>query len=140
MIRRQPRSTPLYSSAASDVYKRQEQESIKKLQTDAAVLLERMQKDGEVMSEAEKRKVQQQIESINNDFVYERQKLQRSIEERQKELFAGIDQRVQSAINEIVLSDDYDIILPRQAALYVGDLYDITRKVTEKLNMIDAKQ
>ena len=117
-----------------------EQESIKKLQTDAAVLLERMQKDGEVMSEAEKRKVQQQIESINNDFVYERQKLQRSIEERQKELFAGIDQRVQTANNEIVLSDDYDIILPRQAALYVGDLYDITRKVTEKLNMIDAKQ
>ena len=104
------------------------------------ILLERMQKDGEVMSEAEKRKVQQQIESINNDFVYERQKLQRSIEERQKELFAGIDQRVQTAINEIVLSDDYDIILPRQAALYVGDLYDITRKVTEKLNMIDAKQ
>jgi outer membrane protein len=116
-----------------------EQESIKKLQTDAAVLLERLQKDGEVMSDAEKRKVQQEIESINNDFVYERQKLQRAIEERQKELFAGIDQRVQSAINELVLSDDYDIILPRQAALYVGDLYDITRKVTEKLNMLDAK-
>ena len=75
-------------------------------------------------------------------FVYERQKLQRSIEERQKGTSSrGIDQRVQSAINEIVLSDDYDIILPRQAAaLYVGDLYDITRKVTEKLNMIDAKQ
>lgn len=116
-----------------------EQESIKKLQTDAAVLLERLQKDGEVMSDAEKRKVQQEIESINNDFVYERQKLQRAIEERQKELFAGIDQRVQAAINELVLSDDYDIILPRQAALYVGDLYDITRKVTEKLNMLDAK-
>ena len=116
-----------------------EQDSIKKLQTDAAVLVERLQKDGEVMSDAEKRKVQQEIESINNDFVYERQKLQRAIEERQKELFAGIDQRVQTAINEIVLSDDYDIILPRQAALYVGDLYDITRKVTEKLNMLDSK-
>lgn len=68
------------------------------------------------------------------------QSIRASDSERQKELFAGIDQRVQSAINEIVLSDDYDIILPRQAALYVGDLYDITRKVTEKLNMIDAKQ
>lgn len=117
-----------------------EQDSIKKLQTEAAVLLERLQKDSEVMSDAEKRKVQQQIESINNDFVYERQKLQRAIEERQKELFAGIDQRVQAAINELVLSDDYDVILPRQAALYVGDLYDITRKVTERLNMIDAKK
>jgi len=117
-----------------------EQDSIKKLQTDAAVLLERLQKDGEVMSDAEKRKVQQQIESINNDFVYERKKLQRAIEDRQKELFAGIDERVQAAIQEIVKSDDYDVILPRQAALYVGDLYDITRKVTEKLNMIDTKK
>ena len=117
-----------------------EQESIKKLETDAAVLLERMQKDGEVMSDAEKRKVQQQIESINNDFVYERQKLQKAVDERRNELFAGIDQRVQTAINELVLSEDYDIILPRQAVLYAGDLYDITLKVTEKLNMIDAKQ
>ena len=92
------------------------------------------------MSDAEKRKVQQQIESINNDFVYERQKLQKAVDERRNELFAGIDQRVQTAINELVLSEDYDIILPRQAVLYAGDLYDITLKVTEKLNMIDAKQ
>jgi outer membrane protein len=117
-----------------------EEEKIRNIQTEAAVLFERMQKDAEVMSEAEKRRVQQQIESKNNDFVYNRQKLQRLIEERQQELFAGIDQKVQSAIEELVKSDDYDLIVPRQAALYVSEIYNITRKVTEKLNQMNARK
>jgi len=114
-----------------------EEEEIRELQSEAASLYERQQKDSEMMSDAEKRRLQQQIESKNNDFVYLRQKLQRQIEERQKELFAGIDGKVQKAIEDIVLADDYDVIIPRQAALYVGDLYNITRKVTEKLNELD---
>lgn len=114
-----------------------EEEEIRSLQSEAAALLERLQKDSEVMSEAEKRKLQQQIEDKNNDFIYLRKKLQRQIDERQQELFAGVDQKVQKAIEELVLSEDYDLIIPRQAALYVNELYDITRKVTEKLNMLD---
>ncbi len=116
-----------------------EEDKIRALQSEAAAILEKFQKDSEVMSDAEKARLQKQIESKNNDFVFFRQKLQRSIEERQKELFAGVDGKVQKAIEELVLNEDYDIILPRQAALYVGDLYNITRKVTEKLNQIDAK-
>jgi outer membrane protein len=116
-----------------------EEEKIRSIQSEAAVLYERLQKDAEVMSDAEKRRVQQQIESKNNDFVYNRQKLQRLIEERQQELFTGVDTKVQAAIEMLVKTDDYDLIMPRQAALYAGDLYDITRKVTEKLNEMGAK-
>jgi outer membrane protein len=115
-----------------------EEEQIRTIQSEAAVLYERLQKDAEVMSDAEKRRVQQQIESKNNDFVYNRQKLQRLIEERQQELFTGVDTKVQAAIEMLVKTDDYDLIMPRQAALYAGDLYDITRKVTEKLNEMSA--
>ena len=114
------------------------EDEIRAIQSEAAGMLERAQKDAEVMTESEKRKLQQQIESKNNDFVYLRQKLQREIEERQKELFTGIDAKVQKAIEDLVLEEDYDLILPRQAALYDGDLYNITRKVTERLNAIDA--
>ncbi len=114
------------------------EDEIREIQSEAAGMLERAQKDAEVMTESEKRKLQQQIESKNNDFVYLRQKLQREIEERQKELFTGIDAKVQKAIEDLVLEEDYDLIIPRQAALYVGDLYNITRKVTERLNAIDA--
>jgi outer membrane protein len=114
-----------------------EQDEIRNLQSAAAALLERLQKDGEVMSEPEQRKLETQIQDKNNDFVYLRNKLQKQIETRQQELFAGIDQKVQKAIEELVLSEDYDLVIPRQAALYVADLYDITRKVTEKLNSMD---
>ena len=115
-----------------------EEDEIRKIQSEAASMLERLQKDAEVMSDTEKRRLQQQIESRNNDFVYLRQKLQRQIEERQQELFAGIDSKVQKAIEALVKSEDYDLILPRQAALYVNEIYNITRKVTEKLNELDS--
>jgi outer membrane protein len=114
-----------------------EEDDIRKVQSEAAALLQRMQKDSEVMSESEKRKLQQEIEEKNNDFVYLRQKLQRQAEERQRELFTGTEAKLQKAIEALVISEDYDLIMPRGAALYVGDLYDITRKVTEKLNEMD---
>ena len=101
-----------------------DEDTIKSIQTDAAALLQRLQKDGEVMSEDEKRRLQQEIESLNNDFVYQRQKLQKEV-------------KVRKAIEDLVLENDYDMILPRATALYVGDLYDVTRKVTEKLNEMD---
>ena len=115
-----------------------EEAEIRQVSSDAAALIQRLQKDSEVMSDAEKIKLQKQIEEKENDFSYLRQKLQNKIQTRQTELFSGTEVRLQRAIEDLVMSDDYDVILPRNAALYVGDLYDITRKVTEKLNEMDT--
>ncbi|MDG1112678.1 MAG: OmpH family outer membrane protein, partial [Pseudomonadales bacterium] len=60
-----------------------DEDTIKKIQTEAAELLQKMQKDADVMSDDEKRRVQQEIESLNNDFVYQRQKLQKEVAARQ---------------------------------------------------------
>jgi len=117
-----------------------DEDTIKKIQTEAAELLQKMQKDSDVMSDSEKRRIQQEIESLNNDFVYQRQKLQKEVAARQSELFSGTEDKVRKAIEELVLENDYDMILPRAAALYVGDLYDVTRKVTEKLNEMNQPQ
>ncbi|MDA0789712.1 MAG: OmpH family outer membrane protein [Proteobacteria bacterium] len=114
--------------------------AIRKLQSDAAALLERMQKDADVMSETQKRKLSEELETKNQDFQYERQKLQRLAEARQQELFAGTQHKLSRAIEELVRTEDYDIILPSNAALYVGDVYDITRRVTEQLNAMGKKQ
>ena len=115
-----------------------EEAEIGQVRSDAAALMQRLQKDSEVMSDSEKMKLSKQIEEKENDFTYLRQKLQNKIQNRQNELFSGTEVRLQKAIEDLVMSDDYDIILPRNAALYVGDLYDITRKVTEKLNEMDG--
>ena len=54
-----------------------DEDQIKTIQRDAAALLERAQKDAEVMSEAEKRRIQAEIESKNKEGGYVRQKLQK---------------------------------------------------------------
>ena len=115
-----------------------DQERVRDMLSERAALIERAQKDVEVMSDAEKRKLQQQIDGINNDLVYHQQKLQKALEDRQAELFESLlNEKVQRAIEALVLDEDYDIVIPRQAALYVGDLYNVTRKVTERLNEMD---
>ena len=38
----------------------------------------------------------------------------------------------------VIKKEDYDVIVQRQAALFVGDLYDATRKLTEQLNQVSA--
>jgi outer membrane protein len=116
---------------------KKEEDEIRAIQSDAAAVLERLQKDGEVMSDAEKAKLEKQIQDKNNDYVYLRKKLQSKVDDRQRELFSGVDEKMQKAVEEIVKEGDYDVILPRQAALYVSELYDITNKVTEKLNALN---
>lgn len=117
-----------------------EQKAIRDIDAERTALLERARKDGEVMSPQEQRKMQRQIESISNDLSYKSQKYQKEIVDRQRELLAGFNQKLQDAIRAIVLSDDYDIVVNREAVFYVNELYDITRKTTEKLNALQAKE
>ena len=116
-----------------------EQKEIRDIEAERNAIVEKAQKDGDVMSQQEQRKLQRQIESIANDLNYKSQKYQKEIVERQRELLAGFNQKLQDAIQEIVLNDDFDMVLNREAAFYVSELYDITRKTTEKLNAMSKK-
>jgi outer membrane protein len=117
-----------------------EQAELRQISTDAAALMQRAQKDEEVMSADEKARISQELTDKDEEFKFRGERLQRQVNARQGELFGGMDVKLQKAIEALVLSEDYDVILPRNSALYVGDLYDITRKVTEKLNEMDKPQ
>jgi len=119
---------------------KEEQAELRQISTDAAALMQRAQKDAEVMSQAEKARINQELSEKDEEFKFRGERLQRQVNARQGELFEGMDQKLQKAIEDLVLSEDYDIILPRNSALYVGELYDITRKITEKLNDLDKPQ
>lgn len=111
-----------------------EQDQLRKIQSDAASLLEKAQKNADVMSDNQKRRLQNEIQSKNSDFNYLRQKLQKEVQERRQELFQPVDQEVQKAIEDLVRENSYDLIVPSQATLYINPVYDVTNKVTEKLN------
>lgn len=115
-----------------------QQDHIRRIQAQAAALLEKAQKNSDVMSDAQKRRLQNEIESKNSDFQYFRQRLQKEVQERRQELYAPVDQEVQRAIEALVREHNYDLVIPAQAALYVSPVYDVTNDVTEKLNQYYA--
>ena len=47
-----------------------------------------------------------------------------------------LQNRPQEAVEALVLSDKYDLILPRQSVHYRHELYDVTAKITEKMNAL----
>ncbi len=115
-----------------------EEDEIRKIQSEAAALLERMNKDADVMSDSEKRRLQQQIESMNNDFVYLRQKLQRQIEERQTELFTGIDSKVQKAIEELEYIVNNKKTSVENATIVKDELRRLHQEMTSRLAYIES--
>lgn len=117
-----------------------EQKDIRKIDAERTALLEKFRKDGEVMSPQEQTKMRRQIASITDDLGYKTQKYQKEILDRQRDLMSGFNQKLQDAVRAIVLSDDYDMVINREAVFYVGELYDITRKTTEKLNALHEKE
>ncbi len=116
-----------------------EETSINNLRKELRAIAEQVNKDGEVMGDEALRALQEKAQDIDKRRTFEESEYQRKVQQRQGELFQGFDEKVRKAIESLVLAEDYDLIIPRQAALFVGDLYDVTRKVTERLNEAERK-
>lgn len=118
---------------------KKEEEALRAMQKEATTLLEKLKKDTELMSEQEFNQLLEEIQIKNSEFVGRGQALQRAIEDRQQRLIQARTSMVREAIDQLVLKDDYDIIIPKSVTLYSGELYDITLKLTEKLNELENK-
>ena len=62
-------------------------------------------------------------------------KLQKSQNESQQELLAELGPKLEEAIQAVIKEGDYGLILERRALIFAKPEYDITKKVTEKLNL-----
>ena len=111
-----------------------EEERLQEQQKNLTASLEKLKKDTEFMSEQEFNGLLEQVLQENSELTTRAQNLQRIVEESRQRLVVALNPRVREAIESLVKKDDYDIILPRAAAVYVGDFYDITLKLTEAIN------
>ena len=111
-----------------------EEEALQALQKEATELLQKLKKDTEFMSDQEFNALLQQIQAKNQEFIGRGQNLQRAVEERRERLITALNPQVRDALEALVKKEDYDLIVPKAIALYSGELYDITAKLTEKLN------
>ncbi|MEX2365836.1 MAG: OmpH family outer membrane protein, partial [Pseudohongiellaceae bacterium] len=95
---------------------------------------QRLQQDNAVMSDAEKRRVSDQIEEIGVQYQFLEQKLQETVQQRRQQFQQAYAPNLIQAIQAVVEEEGFDLVLRAEAALHYRSAYDITAKVTEKLN------
>lgn len=113
-----------------------DQNEIRTLGEQIQSLQAKAEQDDAVMSESEKKKLAKEIEDKMVDYQFLVQKFQKTQNESQQELFGELGPKLQQAIQAVIDEGKYDLVLRRDALVYVNAEVDITKKVTEQLNLI----
>lgn len=119
-----------------------EQQQLKTLDEDIASQQARLQKDREVMSQAEGVRIQKELEDKQMDLQFRYKKWQKEMKDKQQELLEAMSPKVNAAVNDIIQTEGYDMIMRANPAvfIYVNPKHDITARVAEKLNEKKAPQ
>jgi len=113
----------------------EDQAKVRSLADEATALQTKLQKDAAVMSDDEKRKATEQIQEIGVQYQFLVEKLQTLLEERRQVFQQTYTPNLIQAITAVVEEGKYDMVFRAEAVLHFSNNeYDITAKVTEKLN------
>lgn len=111
-----------------------DEQKVRGLAEEATKLQQRLQNDGSTMSDEERRKIAEQIEEIGVQYQFLVQKIQNIVQERRQQFQQTYAPNLIQAITTVVEEGGYDLVLRSEAALHFRTEYDITARVTEKLN------
>jgi len=115
----------------------EQEEQLKEMQKDITTLLEKLKKDTELMSDQEFQNLLQEISVKRAQMGQLVEQVQQVKLQQTDRLIQTLTARYQEAVEALVLSDKYDLIVPRQSVHYRHELYDVTAKITEKMNALE---
>ena len=110
---------------------KQEAESIKKRYDELA---EQFNKNREVMSAEQSADQQRKLNELRTDLEFVAKKLQQSNAEVAQRVMREMSPRARQAIGDVVKADGIGLLLNAQAAMHADAGYDISGKITDKLN------
>ena len=108
--------------------------AVRKIETELKSLAEKQQKDALLMTDDQKTELSRQLESLNADYQLKGKALQEDMKKRQAEEQQKLLIKVDTAIKAVAASGEYDVILQRQAAVFVKESADISAKVVEEVS------
>lgn len=115
----------------------EQEEQLKEMQKEITTLLEKLKKDTELMSDQEFQNLLQEISVRRARMGQLVEQVQQVRLQQTDRLIQSLTARYQEAVEALVLSDKYDLILPSQSVHYRHELYDVTAKITEKMNALE---
>lgn len=116
-----------------------EQDQLTQLEQEIKALQEKGQKDGMLMTDEDKRRLFEEIQSKQSDAKHIIQKVRKMQTKREKEFLTQNKGTIDAALKELVDELKIDLLLTREATLWVSPSMDITLKLLEKLNANKTK-
>ncbi len=91
--------------------------------------LQRLQRDGQVMSDADRTKLQRDLQAWDADLKIKATNLREDQAKRFEEEQRKLIQKIQVAVQTVASRDGYDMVLDRQAVIYANAKDDLSAKV-----------
>lgn len=124
-----------FSQEMAGQFKTQEME-VRSVQESGHKLQERIKKDAAIMSDTERTKLALELEEKAKEFKYLKGKLDNAVATKKQEFIQESKPKVDEVLKDIVETENFDLIMPREAVVYSAQSLDITAKVIEKLNAL----
>ena len=107
---------------------------LKTLESDAKRIQERLMKDGEKMQTSERERLELEFKQKARDFQFQSKELNESKAVADRDMLKQLKPKLDKAVEEVIKSGNYDLVVERGAVVDVKPQYDITRKVIERMN------
>lgn len=123
--------------AAIEIEFREDQQRAEALNSELRALIERAQRDESIMSDAEKRRVSTDAQEKQVQLQMIAERVQAALQERNQAFIDSMRQNLGTAIETVVREGGYNIVLNADSVAFFDNAYDITGKVTAKLNELN---
>lgn len=111
-----------------------------KLQSDLNVCRQKAQKDAAMMSATDQARLKADCENKAREFQTLGQAYQSVVQERQVAVKKDIYPKLEKAFEALNAEMGYDLVLQRAATVFTKPDFDITQKLTERINAMGATQ
>ena len=114
-----------------------DQQRAERLDTELRDLAARAQRDESIMSESEKRKINSDAQEKQVQLRLISERVQGALQERQQAFVDSQRQNLGAAIQAVVQEGGYTLVLNADSVAFFDNVYDISGKVTAKLNELN---
>ncbi len=95
-----------------------------------------LQKDAAVMSPEQKQTEAKKIQEKRADIEHVQRKLQAAQEQLLQSVAQEMSPKLQKAVSELIESEGIGLLLNQQSAMHVDSSFNVTAKITDKLNQM----
>ena len=107
---------------------------LKQLEADAKRIQDRLVKDAEKMQQAERERLELEFKQKARDFQFQSKELNEAKALADREMLQQLKPKLDTAVEQVIASGGYDIVIERGAVVHVKPQFDITRQVIERMN------